>query len=98
MKVIGREKLASFCRTHADARKWIEAWLHEIEGTTWSKPADIRRRYASASFLAGNVVIFNVKGNEYRLETRVGYTTSVIAILWTGTHAAYDLRNRNRDR
>lgn len=96
MKVIGRDRLETFCRRHADARRWIEAWLHETESATWSKPADIRRRYASTSFLAGNVVIINVKGNEYRLEMQVGYATGTIVILWIGTHAAYDARNRKR--
>jgi mRNA interferase HigB len=96
MKIVGRSRLEAFCDRHADARKWIEHWLSEVEAGRWVTPQDIRARYASASFLAHNVVIFNVRGNEYRLEARVAYQSSVIVVTWIGTHAEYDQRNRKR--
>lgn len=97
MKIVGRSHLVAFCSKHADARKWMEHWLAEVEQATWTAPRDISTRYASASFLTNNVVIFNVKGNAYRLEVRVAYQSSVVVILWIGTHAEYDQRNRNRE-
>jgi len=96
MKIVGRARLAEFCDRHADARQWIEHWLSEVEAVRWVHSQDIRARYASASFLAGNVVIFNVKGNRYRLEVRVAYATGVVVVRWIGTHAEYDARNRQR--
>ena len=96
LKIVGRSHLAAFCIKHPDARKWIEHWLAEVEQATWTAPLHIKSRYPSASFLANNVVIFNVKGNDYRLEVRVAWQSSVVVILWIGTHAEYDLRNRNR--
>jgi mRNA interferase HigB len=96
MKIVGRSRLEAFCDRHADARKWIEHWLSEVEVARWATSQDIRARYASASFLAGNLVIFNVKGNDYRLEVSVAYQTSVVVVRWAGTHAEYDQRNRNR--
>ncbi len=96
MKVVGRDKLAAFCAKHADARKWIENWLADAEAAAWSTPQHIRDRYSSASFLGNNMVIFNVKGNEYRLEVIVAYKTSVVVVQWIGTHAAYDARNKTR--
>jgi mRNA interferase HigB len=96
MKIVGRARLAEFCDRHADARQWIEHWLSEVEAVRWGHSQDIRARYASASFLAGNVVIFNVKGNRYRLEVLVAYATGVVVVRWIGTHAEYDARNRQR--
>jgi mRNA interferase HigB len=96
MKVLDRERLERFCRRHADARGWLENWLADVQGAGWSSPQDVRRRYASASFLADNVVIFNVKGNTYRLEVTVAYRTGVVVVEWIGTHAAYDERNKQR--
>jgi mRNA interferase HigB len=96
MKILDRERLERFCRKHADARRWIENWLADVENAAWSSPNDIRRRYATASFLAGGVAIFNVKGNAYRLEVTVAYRTGVVVIEWIGTHAAYDERNKRR--
>lgn len=96
MRVAGRERLQLFCRKHADARDWIERWLADVELAVWTKLQDIRDRYASASFLAESVVIFNVKGNAYRLEVAVAYRTGTVSIRWTGTHREYDERNRKR--
>ena len=96
MKIIDRERLEQFCRNHTDARKWIENWLSDVESAGWPGPQDIRGRYASASFLANGVVIFNVKGNTYRLEVIVAYRTGTVAIEWAGTHAQYDERNSKR--
>lgn len=96
MKVLDRERLERFCRKHADARRWIENWLADVENAAWSTPQDIRRSYASASFLPEGVVIFNVKGNAYRLEVSVAYRTEVVVIEWIGTHREYDERNKRR--
>ena len=94
MRVVGQDRLAAFCKQHRDARPWIEIWLFDVGGSTWLIPADIRRRYSSASLLPHNTVIFNVKGNKYRLEVTVAYRTGIVVINWIGTHAEYDRRNR----
>ena len=98
MRIAGRQILDAFCRKHPDARSWIENWLEDARMAIWSTPADIRSSYATASFLAGGVVIFNVKGNSYRLETVIAFRIGVIVVTWAGTHAAYDARNRKRQR
>jgi len=64
----------------------------------WRTPSDIKSNYATASFLAGGVVIFDVKGNSHRLETVIVYRIGVVVVTWAGTHAAYDIRNRKRGR
>jgi len=89
MKLVGREVLEELILKHADTRGWIASWVAEVESANWGSPEDIRARYASASFLADNTVIFDVKGNSYRLETRVAYRTSIVVVLWAGTHAEY---------
>lgn len=96
MKIAGRNLLDAFCAKHTDARSWIENWLSDAEAATWTKPQDLKDRYASASVLAGNTVIFNVKGNDYRLEVVCAYRTGVVFVKWVGTHAEYDDRNRKR--
>ncbi|HEY8624167.1 MAG TPA: type II toxin-antitoxin system HigB family toxin [Casimicrobiaceae bacterium] len=92
MIIVGREKLDAFVSAHADTRSWIVNWIANAETAKWRAPKDIKTRYASASFLAVNVVIFNVKGKRYRLETQVAYNTGVIVIRWAVTHAAYTKR------
>jgi mRNA interferase HigB len=96
MRIVGRERLDRFCSKHADARKWIASWLHEVEASTWATPQAIKDRYANASFLEGNTVIFNVKGNDYRMEVLVAYRSGIVSVKWIGTHAEYDERNAKR--
>lgn len=92
MRIVGRDKLDEFAGAHADARPWIENWIADTEAAQWRTTQDVKDRYASASFLSGNVVIFNVKGKHYRLETIVAYNTGTIVVRWVGTHAEYSKR------
>jgi mRNA interferase HigB len=96
MRIVGRERVQLFCATHADARAWVERWLADVELAVWATPQHIRNQYASASFLADGVVIFNVGGNAYRLEVAVAYRAATVSIRWAGTHREYDERNRRR--
>lgn len=92
MRIIGLGVLSAFCDEHADCRKWISNWIRDVQQSEWKTTHDIKARYPSASFLANNVVIFNVRGNEYRLETQVAFGVGVVAIKWIGTHSEYDKR------
>lgn len=92
MLIVGRQKLSDFVDAHADARSWIENWIADTAQAHWRTPQDIKNVYASVSFLSGNVVIFNVKGNHYRLEVQLSYNTHVVIVRWAGTHAEYTKR------
>ena len=92
MRLVGRDKLDEFCGAHADARSWIANWIADAEMASWQGPQDIKHSYTSASFLPDNLVIFNVKGNHYRLEVQVAYGTGVVVVRWVGTHAEYTKR------
>ncbi len=89
MTLIGREKLQIFIRKHPDARSWVNAWIVDVEHAKWRGPQDIKERYASASFLADNIVFFNVKGNSYRLQVQIAYATGKVVVKWIGTHGEY---------
>ena len=92
MRIAGRDNLDEFSDAHADARSWIANWIADAETALWLTPQDIKRNYASASFLPSNIVIFNIKGNRYRLEVRVAYNTGTVVVRWVGTHAEYTKR------
>jgi mRNA interferase HigB len=80
MHVVGRDKLDEFCTEHADARRWVANWLSDTESAQWKSSQDIKKGYPTASFLASNLVIFNVKGNRYRLEVQLAYRTGVVVV------------------
>lgn len=89
MKVLGRDKLTSFMRKHASSKKALEAWYAEAERSSWQVPQDIKNQYSSADVLADNRVIFNIKGNHFRLVVKVRYQGGIVVVEWVGTHAEY---------
>lgn len=93
MQLLGLPKLEAFKRSHADSRGPLDTWRVEVESAHWAGPQDIKDRYPSASFLADNRVIFNIKGNTYRLVVKARYQNGIVLIEWVGTHAEYDKQN-----
>ncbi len=93
MQLVNTPILEALKASHADARGALDAWRAEVEQATWSTPQDIKDRYATASFLSGNRVIFNIKGNSYRLAVKVRFQNGIVMIEWGGTHAEYDKKN-----
>ena len=89
MLLLGLPTLEDFKRKHAVARGPLDAWRTEVEMARWDGPQDIKRRYATASFLSDNRIIFNIKGNAYRLVVKVRYQNGIVLIEWAGTHAEY---------
>lgn len=89
MRVLGTDKINRFSRKHSNAKAALDAWQYEVEKANWKQPQDIKNRYRSADFLSGNRVIFNIKGNHYRLVVKVRYENGIVLIEWIGTHAEY---------
>ena len=83
----------AFTSKHVDARSWIDNWIADVEGSSWKTPQDIKASYPAASFVH-KVVIFNVRGNNYRMEVKVAYNMGVVQVIWAGTHREYDERNK----
>jgi mRNA interferase HigB len=89
MRVLNRELLLTFGEKHANAKRALDSWYQEAKAAAWQCPNDIKRRYPSADFLADNRVIFNIKGNHYRLVVKAAYQAGILRIEWVGTHAEY---------
>ncbi|HZS40877.1 MAG TPA: type II toxin-antitoxin system HigB family toxin [Polyangia bacterium] len=90
MRVLSLRTLIAFWTRHADAEQALRAWYKEADGADWRGPADIKRRYATASFVGGDRVVFNIKGNTYRLVVAVDYVRHTAFVKFVGTHAEYD--------
>ncbi len=90
MRTISRKTLRAFWEKHADAQQVLQAWLYDAKQATWKTPADIKRVYRNASFVANNRVVFNIKGNDYRLVVAIQYQTGIVYIRFIGTHSEYD--------
>jgi len=90
MRIISRRTLRSFWEKHPNSRLPLETWYHDVCRENWNSPSDIKKTYKTASFLTNNRVVFNIKGNHYRLIVVVVYQHSIVYIRFVGTHAEYD--------
>ncbi len=90
MHVISRKALLEFWTKHPDAEQALRAWYREAKAATWTSPAEVRRRFAFASVLGAERVVFNIGGNKYRLVARINYAYATVYIRFVGTHAEYD--------
>ncbi len=93
MHLTNLKVLEEIKQAHADARGALDAWRSEVETARWESTHDVKERFATASFLADNRIIFNIKGNSYRLVVKVRFSNGIVLIEWGGTHAEYDKKN-----
>ena len=89
MHVISRKTLQNFYEKHSDSKTALESWFLEAKNAKWSKPEEIRKKYGSADFLSGSRIVFDIKGNKYRLVVKIAYQAEIVYIRFVGTHKEY---------
>lgn len=96
MRIIARRTLREFVDAHAGHRDQqalkaaLDAWFEEVRKASWSSTADIKRLYASASIVSSDRIVFNIRGNAYRLVVAVDFEKRIVWIKWLGAHRDYD--------
>lgn len=90
MRVLAVSTLRAFWARHPDAEQPLKAWYEEATNAVWTQPADIKAQYRSASVLKNRRVVFNSKGNDYRLIVAVAYRLQIVYVKFVGTHKEYD--------
>jgi mRNA interferase HigB len=93
MHVLSLKKLREFWQRHAASEPALRAWYHETGNASWKSFAEIKEQHRSADCLPGNRVVFDIKGNHYRLIAKIHYNTGRLFIRFVGTHAEYDKIN-----
>lgn len=89
MRIIAKSTLREFWEQHPDAEEPLLAWYREVQKEDWNSPAKVKEKYRSASSV-GDRVVFNIKGNNYRLVVRINYAFRVVYVRFVGTHRQYD--------
>jgi len=89
VRVMTRKAINDYCNTYKETSTQLQAWYHEVKNAQWNNPQDVRARYSNASIIKGNRIVFNIKGNKYRLVTKVNYQMNVVYIRFFGTHNEY---------
>lgn len=96
VRVIARGTLNGFVRNRVDrkhrkvVKAQLDAWYAEVSHAEWKSSGDLKKQYTSASIISAERVVFNIKGNDYRLIVAINYHFQVVLIKWLGTHREYD--------
>jgi len=96
MRIIARSTLHAFVDSLAGrkdrqaVKAALDAWFHDAKRAKWRTMADVKRRYATASVVTADRVIFNIKGNSYRLVVAIDFEKQIVWIKWIGSHKEYD--------
>ena len=96
MRIVARRTLREFVAGRAGHKDQpalkaaLDAWFEEVRRARWRSAADIKRLYATASVVSADRIVFNIKGNSYRLIVSVDFEKSIVWIKWLGTHRDYD--------
>ena len=95
VKIFSRGTLRDFWEKHSDCELQLKTWYRETEKSNWSSINELKNEYPSASILKDNRIVFNIKGNDYRLIVKFNFEYQLAWIRFIGTHAEYDKTNAN---
>jgi mRNA interferase HigB len=90
VRIIAKSTLRAFWKDYPDAEEPLLAWYREVEKEDWNEPSQMKEKYRNASVVKGNRVVFNIKGNDYRLVVKINYPYRVVYVRFVGTHVQYD--------
>ena len=93
MRIIARHTLISYWSLFPDAETPLRAWFDETKKARWDSPNELKEQFGNASIINDRRVVFNIKGNKYRLIADIEYRIKIVFIVWIGSHKAYDKIN-----
>ena len=99
MRIIARRTLYEFVdslarrKDHVAGKAALDAWFDEVRKARWKGTADVKRSYATASIVSADRIVFNIKGNSYRLVVATDFEKGIVWIKWIGSHKDYDRIN-----
>ncbi|MCF8299281.1 MAG: type II toxin-antitoxin system HigB family toxin [Melioribacteraceae bacterium] len=92
-RIIAKKTLREYWKKHSDCEQYLKTWYETARNWNWKNPNEVKKTYANASMLQNNRVVFNIKGNSYRLIVKFNYEREWAFIGFIGTHAEYDKIN-----
>lgn len=93
MRIVSRKKLIDYYTKHSSSKVALEDWYKKVNKAKWINFNQLKNDFLSADYVGNNRVVFNIKGNDFRLVAIIIYVSEKVYVRWIGTHAAYDRIN-----
>jgi len=94
-RILSKKKIREFWQSYPDSKSYLETWYETANKAIWKTPNEIKEFYATVTILKNSRVVFNIKGNDYRLIAKINYEKQWIFIRFIGTHKEYDKIDAN---
>lgn len=94
-RIFAKSTLLEFWEKNTDSEQYLKTWYDTVKGSNWKTPNEVKQTYAMASILKDNRIVFNIKGNSYRLIAKFNFEKQWIFIRFVGTHKEYDKIDAN---
>jgi mRNA interferase HigB len=97
MRIIKEKTLKEYCilEKYKPATESLKAWIYEVKYSSWNNAGELKSKYRSSSIISSKRVVFNIKGNDFRLIVDIEYKLKIVFVIWFGTHGEYDELNVN---
>jgi mRNA interferase HigB len=95
-RIFAKSTLREFWEKFPDSEQYLKTWYDTAMSSNWKSPLDVKQTYANASILKESRVVFNIKGNSYRLVTKFNFEKQWIFIRFIGSHKEYDKIDANK--
>ena len=93
MRIVSTKTLKDYWKKYKEVEHPLKAWVYETKHAKWKTSMEVVEHFGTADPVGGNRVVFDIKGNKYRLVVKIHYNTGVVFIRFIGTHAEYDKIN-----
>ncbi len=92
MRIIAFRTIRAFFERseYSDSETSLRSWYHDVKTAEWKSSNELKQQYKNASIVGEGRVVFNIKGNNYRLVVAVDYEFQVMFIRFIGTHKQYN--------
>lgn len=94
-RIFSRSTLREFYKEHPDSEQYLKTWFETVRHADWKSPNDVKQTYVNASILKNSRIVFNIKGNTFRLIAKFNFEKQWVFIRFIGTHEAYDKIDAN---
>lgn len=89
-RIFSKSTHREFWETYTDSEQYLKTWYDTAMNSDWKTPNDVKQTYANTSILKNSRIVFNIKGNAYRLIVKFNFEKQWLFIRFIGTHAEYD--------
>ncbi len=94
-RIFSKSTLKEYWLKNPDSEQYLKTWFDTAMNANWKTPNEVKQTYANASILKESRIVFNIKGNTYRLVAKFNFEKQWIFIRFIGTHNEYDKIDAN---